>query len=403
LTRVRTRPQGSLELARPVLYENLQSKRPEIERTVLTRVASIAGTERSDNPEYVHGLRAAVSAAIGLGLSAVENGERRAPPVPLAIFGQARLAARYGVDLDAVLHRYFAGHSLLSDFIMREAAQSEISLGISEVNHLVRDQVALFDRLVPAISDEYARETAELLKSPAERRATRVRRLLAGELLDTSEFAYEFGGWHTGLLASGLVDQGLISDLASALDRRVLLVTAREGTVWAWLGGRERLDSAEVARAASSIWPSGASLAIGESSRDATGWRLTHEQARAALPIAQQGPTSIARYADHALLASMAQDDLLIASLHEIYLAPLAAESDGGSKLRETLRAYFAARGQISSAAADLRISRKTVSSHLSTVEKRLGRSLSSCAPELEAALRLEGQASAATDSSSHG
>ncbi|MBW8060448.1 MAG: hypothetical protein FVQ78_09030 [Solirubrobacterales bacterium] len=42
------------------------------------------------------------------------------------------------------------------------------------------------------------------------------------------------------------------------------------------------------------------------------------------------------------------------------------------------------------SAAAALGVSRQTVGNHLGAIEARLGRSFSSCAAEIEAALRLE-------------
>ena len=93
------------------------------------------------------------------------------------------------------------------------------------------------------------------------------------------------------------------------------------------------------------------------------------------------------RYANYALLASMVQDDLLIRSLHQIYLSPLDDERDGGQRLRQTLQAYLAANGQISSTAAKLGVSRKTVSNRLYAAEDRLGKSLGSCGPDLAAAL----------------
>lgn len=94
----------------------------------------------------------------------------------------------------------------------------------------------------------------------------------------------------------------------------------------------------------------------------------------------------------------MMQDDLLIRSLSQIYLAPLADESDGGATLRETLRAYFAANRNVSSTAAKLRVSRKTINKRLAQVGKLIGRRLDSCGPELEAALRVHDSRSLSED-----
>jgi DNA-binding PucR family transcriptional regulator len=95
------------------------------------------------------------------------------------------------------------------------------------------------------------------------------------------------------------------------------------------------------------------------------------------------------RYADHALLTSMAKDEVLIASLREIYLTPLEAGRDGGAADRATLCAYFAAGRNGKSAAAALSTSRQTVSNRLKSVEKKIGRSLLACATDLELTLRL--------------
>jgi DNA-binding PucR family transcriptional regulator len=98
----------------------------------------------------------------------------------------------------------------------------------------------------------------------------------------------------------------------------------------------------------------------------------------------------VVRYREVALLAAALRDDVLSSSLNEIYLAPLAQERDGGATLRQTLRAYFAAERNVSSAAARLEVSRKTVRSRLRAIEQRVGRSLDACAAEMEIALRLQ-------------
>ena len=104
------------------------------------------------------------------------------------------------------------------------------------------------------------------------------------------------------------------------------------------------------------------------------------------------------RYSGVALLASALQDELLRAALRDLYLAPLEAERDGGAALRQTLRAYFAAERNVSSAAEMLGVNRNTVASRLRVIETTLGRSLGTCATELEVALRLEETADRLTD-----
>jgi DNA-binding PucR family transcriptional regulator len=96
------------------------------------------------------------------------------------------------------------------------------------------------------------------------------------------------------------------------------------------------------------------------------------------------------RYGDVALIASMIQDDLLATSLRQIFLSPFSSGRDGGASLRHTLRAYFAAERNVSSAAAALGVTRQTVSNRLRVIEETLGRPLGVWATEIEAALQME-------------
>lgn len=366
----------------------LRARREDIEQVALARVYAVSDPSEAADPEYAEGLRAAVSAALDYGLAALERGERRSPPIPAVLLTQARLAARNGVNLDTVLRRYFAGYTLLGDFLL-QTAEEEAAHGAS-LQQIMREQAILFDRLVAAVTAEFEREKESLRDSIAKRRAERVQRLLDGELLDTAEFGYDFEGHHLGAIVAGPEVADAVRALAAAADRRFLSVHPSEGVAWAWLGGRRAIDASEVERLASASARWGVSLAIGEPGQGFTGWRITHNQAKAAWPIAMRGAAGFTRYRDVALLASVLSDDLLSASLREIYIAPLVRDRDGGQALRQTLRAYFAAERNVSSAAAKLCVTRQTVMNRLRTVEERLERQLSSCAAELEVALRLE-------------
>jgi hypothetical protein len=162
--------------------------------------------------------------------------------VPAALLTQARIAARNGITLDTVLRRYFAGYTLLIDFLVGEA-QGNVSP--TELKQLLFTQASNFDRLIAAVSEEYAREAEARLDSTEQRRSELVGRLLASELVEASELAYDFEGWHLGLAATGPDAAKAIRDLGRSLDRRVLLVRRDADTSWAWLGGRRRLEHEE--------------------------------------------------------------------------------------------------------------------------------------------------------------
>jgi len=381
------------ERDRRTLHTCLQSRRAEIEETALTRVQSISDPAGDDNPEYAEGLRLAVSVAIDYGLSAIEHGDGYGDgwdvPPPAVLLTQARIAARNSVALETVLRRYFAGYTLLCDFLIEEADAGGL-LDRAELKYLLRAQASVFDRLLAAVADEYAREVSARPDSSRRRRAECVRRLLDGELVGTSELDYDFDRHHLGLVLSGVCAEEALREGLSRARQRSLVVSQGDNLAWGWLGSQHPFDPVLVDTIAAEDWPPHVSVALGEPLPGLAGWRLTLRQARAALPLCSRRSCAVVRYRDVALLASMVQDDVLSASLRCLYLDPLDGERDGGAVARETLRAYFAAERNLTSAAAKLGVSRRTVTYRLHAIEERLGRPLRAIAAEVEAALHLD-------------
>jgi PucR C-terminal helix-turn-helix domain/GGDEF-like domain len=377
---------------RGVLAARLHGRRDEILQAALARIPAVAGSADTDDLEYREGIHRAIAAAIDYGLAAVESGNKRIPPIPDQSLAQARLASRRGVGLDVVMRRYLSGYALLTDYIVRElqAERGEL-LDASQLRRLLRGQATVLDRLLAAVGEQYAWEARMQSKSTEKRRSHLVSRLLGGEPIDTSELAYDFDVHHVGLLAGGARAEETIREVAAALDRRLLLVKhGDDEPIWSWLGSFRPFNDEELDRIAKAASRSTVSLSIGEPGHGPAGWRLSHEQARASWPIAVRSPQRWARYGEVALLASMLRDDVLARSVSAAYLAPLNSERDRGASSRQTLMAYFSCERNASSAAAALGVTRQTVVNRLRTIEERLGRPLSSCAAEIEAALRLE-------------
>ena len=176
-----------------------------------------------------------------------------------------------------------------------------------------------------------------------------------------------------------------------ALDRRLLAVRREEGDVWAcWLGGMHPLEAERALRVLVETPLDGVCVTVGEPGEGLVGWRLSHRQAKAALPIAARRGQAVLRYADVALLASILRDDLVTTSLRQLYLEPLERARDDGKVGRETLRAYFAAERNVSSTAAALGVDRRTVTNRIRAIEELFGRPLKDFAMELETALLLD-------------
>ncbi|HWA55293.1 MAG TPA: helix-turn-helix domain-containing protein [Solirubrobacterales bacterium] len=369
------------------LQHHFADRRPEIERAVLARVQSVCDPAEVEDARYAQGLRSAVLTAIDYSLAAIDLGEEKMPPVPAGLLAQARLAARSGVSLDTVLRRYFAGFALLSDYLMEEA-QGGLA-GHSSLQERMGALAAVLDGIIAAVSDEYSRALPGASGSTEQRRISLVCRLLSGEQLD-AELAYDFDRHHLGVVACGPGAEEAIRDLMAQDKKRLLSVVPEPDACWAWLGSIEAMDPERLKARALKSLPSSVRLAVGEPTTGIEGWRLTHRQARAALPIAASEEERVVRYADVAILASIRGDELLARSLRQIYLEPLEEERDGGEVLRQTLRAYLAAQRNVSSAAVVLGVRRHTISDRLRAAEERIKRPLPSCLSELEVALQLE-------------
>lgn len=369
--------------ARETLAEGLRARNAELGESILVRIRGLAEAEDGRGTGY--GLAATVAATVEYGFETIESGEEKTPPVPAAVLVEAKRAAQAGLSVDSLLRRYVSGHALLSQFVIEEATKA--GLAGEELKHVLRDLATVFDRLLEAISDEFARATSQRI-NPKELQLERVRRLLAGEPLDASSIAYEFDGVHVGVVAEGMHAAESMQRITNSVDCRLFAVSPTATRAWAWVGHRRNVDSGEVKQALGKCAP-GLSVAIGEPMQGMGGWRLTHEQAKAALPIAIHRQATV-RYIEVALLASLIRDSLLCSSLRKLYLAPLADAADGGTKLRQTLRAYIAARRNVSSTAAALGVSRRTVNNRLRVAERTIGRPLDPEMPALEAALALE-------------
>lgn len=374
------------------LAARLRERLPELQAAIATRVYAISDPRDVADRAYLQGLNAALAASIDHRLAVLEAGERRAPAVPPVLLAQARLDARNGVSLDTVLRRYVAGNALFGDFLGEEAEQAEVPT--STLRRLLGAQATLGERLLAAVSTEHAREARNRPGSSAERLRESVKGLLAGELVDHlelgSELGYDFDAHHLALMAKGEGVEELMRGLANTLDRRLLAGRREEEPIWGcWLGGRRPLAAEEALRALSGVIPDRVFVTLGEPGKGLSGWRFSHFQAKAALPIAERKGQPVLRYADVALLASILRDDLIAGSLRQLYLAPLERMRDGGTVARETLRAYFKAERNISSTAAALGVDRRTVRNRIHAIEELIG-PLKASAADLEIALRLE-------------
>jgi PucR C-terminal helix-turn-helix domain len=379
----------SMEGVRCIVVEGLRARRPEIERAISDRIRdAVPYPVSEEDPGYEVGLLEAVASIVSYSLDALEQGPEWSNQLPAAATAQARRAARAGVSIGTVQRRYIAGHRELGNFVAQEMERNGFSNNGEAIHHLRTTQEALLEHLAATIEREYGEERESIIDSQL---VVIVEKLLSGEDADSAELAklrYEIdAAWHVGLIVSGPGAEAVIHLLRKYYARRLLCVLAGE-RIWGWVG-----TSAECSGEIDQLSCDGydeVSISIGELARGLDGWCLTHNQALSAFDIAIRKPNSIIRYADDRLLAGVLQDSTLVSSLTHKYLVPLSCQSDGGKKLRVTLRTYINLECNATSASHPLRVGRHTVESRVHTVEQLIGCPLRECLAELDLALRLE-------------
>ena len=385
---------GSLEEVRAGVVKRLRARRVEIEEAVSARVNDPAfGQVGEEDAEYAAGLRTAVAAAVEFSFAGLEQRESLVRSIPPAALEQARRGARLGVSLDTVLRRYIAGQGLLADFIMEEAVRGGFTGDEASLHHhLLGTQTPLLERLTASIIEAYTDEVEQVGRSPEQHRVELVQGLLAGgqpDAVDSAELDYDFDAWHLGVIARGDRALEFVRSVKAALGCECLAVRHGERTMWIWFGRRRKPTVADLERL-SAERPMGVSLALGELRRGIEGWRLTHREARAALVVGLRRQPGLTRCSDVLLEAAVLQQEALATALAETFLEPLDGLGYRGQTARDTLRAYFEAKRNVSSTASRLRVARNTVESRLREIEDRLGRPLHTCSAQLEVALRLD-------------
>jgi len=374
---------------RSQLAERLRAQAPEIRQAILDRLGGLEGDTPVREPDYLHGLNEAVRKGVEYGIEVVAVGAERAGPAPLALPAQVRLAARHRISLALVIRRFTVAKGSFQQFVLEEAAAMP-DLAPAQLTEALTAQECVLQELIAAAAEEHRRETSPPAPTLEARIAERVRRLLDGEHVDASLLEYDLAGHHLGLVARTSDAHSLLRQLSAAVDGRLLAVAPNEAETWAWIGARRPIEVDAVLRWVKDAWPDATPLGVGEPATGISGWRRTHRQAQDAAGLDRAGSHGALRYRDVAMIAAAAKDPLLVASLQEMYLAPLDEKGHRDVPLRETLRAYFAAGGNASSACSALGVSRQTVANRLITVEERLQHPLAKCADALQVALSLE-------------
>jgi hypothetical protein len=379
---------GSADAYRREVRAALREETDEIVREIIERVKARDKEWLKANGGHSWGLKKTVRAILEHACCVIEGKEEQ--QLHPDVIAHSRALARAAFETHTLLERYTEGKTVFKEHLRNANAAVKVRSqdGYAEAEKSLE---SAFEDLLREVGREHRAECLRLKRSSAARLLESVKQLLSGELMHPpADLSYDFSATHIGVVGSGVGVENEIKRLAQVLGGQTLLVPASPNQVWAWIGlklgsSADRLDDALKAE-----WDDTVHMGIGKPAAGIPGWRRTHRQAEVVLPIGIRGDTPVVRYANVALLATTASDELLQDFLWEDYLVPLASTRDEGETLKATLRAYFSKDRQISSAAKALGIKRHTVRKRLDDVEEMLGRTLDSCAAELELALRCE-------------
>lgn len=359
-----------------------------LERTI----AEVPEAGIQDDPDVAAAMRESAYANLRVAFAELARDRSPLPAGPPAgAVEEALTTAQAGVPLAALLQTYRIGHAVVWDAVI-EAVNEMDELDRQARTDLLlvcsRYTFAYIDRVIPFVTEEYTRERDRLMRGREQRRMQLVRDVLDGAVVDGGELGYELATNHRGAIGWGAGIETVLLRLARALELRLLVVSVSGQTVWAWLGGSGQTDRG-LRRALAELELSDSGLAFGRIGNGPEGFRSSHSEARGAHRIAIATGSAVMHYEDVALECLMLADERAARAFVTAELAPLDRGRDG-SKLRETLTAYFASGFNASAAAAMLKVNDRTIAYRLNSIEEQLGQPVRARQTELQAAIRLE-------------
>ena len=264
------------------------------------------------------------------------------------------------------------------------------------------------DRMIRQLGEVHEAERKRSLERQNSARALGIRRLLADdEHIDidaaTSTIGYPLGGTHLAMILSTtepgahepdmLRVERLVHEVAEALNIGTpLFIAADRTTGWAWLPlEASTADPIAEIRRIADAGDGAIRIAMGPIGSGVTGFRDSHRQAQDARKVSVAGDTSrtvVTATDPEVRVAALMVDDLDRTRqwVHNT-LGPLASNTTGDAKLRETLRIFLREGSSHTAAAEHLGLHRNTVGYRINKAVQRRGRPITDDQIEVEMAL----------------
>lgn len=316
---------------------------------------------------------------------------RSTPDEPPAVSIEfARVAARSGIDLQALVRAYRVAQALTWDLVLEQTEEliSDRDERLAVLRLASRFLFDWNDQVTMQLSLAYQREHERMYRDRERKRRELIRDLLEGLPADTAALGYDLRGPHVGFAAWGAAPEDLAHRIATRLGASLLTVAGASDSVLGWLGGQTLEDQGFPDLHVPDATP-GTRLALGRRGEGPDGFRLTHRQATQAWRVAQLTREPVTRFQDVTIEALVSENTSRVREFVRNEIGGLLTGDERDRVLRETLRAYFHTGQNAASAAPLLGVHERTVAYRLRTIETRLGCSIRERREELAVALRL--------------
>jgi len=330
-----------------------------------------------------------------------------APPRTLEY---VRRLAQSGAGVGALVNALRAMHKKLLTLLISEIRQSALGSGtaLDVFDFFIDTSFGYVDRITEQIRDTYEEARERWLERQNIARVVGVRQLLADDgKIDTdaatSTIGYPLTGTHLALIVwtaepgdhepdvLRLEQFGL--EVAEALTTDTpLFIAADPSTGWIWLPLQSgTADPIAAIRRLANTDDGLIRVAVGTIDSGLAGFRDSHRQAQCARRVATAGRTArgvVAATEPEVRVAALMVDDLDRTRrwVHDT-LGPLASNTAGDAKLRETLRIFLREGSSHTAAAQHLALHRNTVGYRVNKALQRRGRPVTDDQIEVEMAL----------------
>lgn len=267
---------------------------------------------------------------------------------------------------------------------------------------IVRGVTHVTNQWTQSHAERYLAESRRRIDSTHARTRAMVEALLAGDTVEPSAaraLGVTLDGWHVGCVAAALpgraMDARSVDDVAAAFVAATRTTSALRyetstGQVWLWSSGA-RVPRCPAPDELAAVAP--LVVGIGRPHEGPAGLRRTHVEAADAVRVARtSGASRVSRTVaidDVGLVAMLTADAERARWFVDRELAGLAGDDEQSGDLRDTLRAFYAARMRVAPAAERLFLHRNTLINRLDRVEALLGHSVAERTAEVQAALLL--------------